>query len=201
MSPSYSDLIELRAQARVLLGLTTIAWIIHWINWGLLGGWLNRMFGLRPRNLWGLVGIICAPFLHSRGSHLPGNTRVFLLLGWFVLLLGLHVFYLVTLSIACFSGLGVWLFGKGGRYYVGASGITYGYRGFLLIYGITAGNAIAFILALVSGFLYRDRILGTQFASAGILPGNNPRMAWDGHLFGFISGILIGLVLSDMRLS
>ncbi|NJR65027.1 MAG: rhomboid family intramembrane serine protease [Leptolyngbyaceae cyanobacterium CRU_2_3] len=201
MSLSYTDLIEIRAQARVLLGLTAIAWLIHWINWGLLGGWLNRAFGLRPRTFWGLVGIACSPFLHVKGSHLPGNTRVFLLLGWFVLLLGMHLFYIVTIAIALFSGIGVWLFGKSRGLYVGASGITYGYRGFLLIYGITAGDAIAFILAIVSGFLYRDRILGSQYASSGILPGHRVRMAWDGHLFGFGGGILVGLLLSDMRLS
>jgi membrane associated rhomboid family serine protease len=199
MSPSTTDLIELRAHARILLGLTAIVWIIHWINWGIFGGWLNRAFGLYPRTLWGLIGIVCAPFLHGKGSHLPGNTRVFLLLGWFVLLLGLHLFYVVTIAIALLGGFGVWLWGQKKGPYVGASGITYGYRGFLLIYGITAGNLIAFILAVVSGFLYRDRIFGNQRSAAGILPGHHPRMAWDGHLFGFIGGIVIGFILSDMQ--
>ncbi|NJO43471.1 MAG: rhomboid family intramembrane serine protease [Cyanobacteria bacterium CRU_2_1] len=198
MSLSAEDIVLIRAQARVLLSLTAITWIIHFINWGLFRGWLIWAFALRPRNLWGLVGIFTFPFLHLSNRHLTGNTGAFLLLGWFVLLQGIHLFYVVTIGIALLGGLGTWLMARPNGV-VGASGVIYGYMGFLLIYGITAGSALAMILALI--WLYRDgwRITGDKYNASQILPGGNPRMSWEGHFCGFIAGALVAFLLSEWR--
>ena len=200
------DLLNFSAHARALLGLTAIAWLVHAVNFN---GWLNQLFGLRPRNLWGLVGVPCSPFLHGDAGHLTANTSVFLPLAWFILMQGIHVFYAVTIGTALVGGLLTWLMGARKGPYVGASGVVCGYMGFLVVYGLVAGNWISLLLAIGSIIGYGKLITGRNFKYKGrkvetssiLLPMPNPRIAWDGHLFGFISGVLIALMLGDMRLS
>ncbi|MBD3882240.1 rhomboid family intramembrane serine protease [Phormidium tenue FACHB-886] len=206
MTSANADLLNFSAHARVLLGLTAIVWLVHAIN---INGWLNRAFGLRPRNLWGLVGILFCPFLHSGARHLTGNTSFFLPLAWFILLQGIHIFYVVTIGAALLGGLLTWLLGVKKGPYVGASGVISGYMGFLFVYGLVAGSGIALLLAILSMVFYGKFITGYTYdykgrtveAASSLLPMSNPRTAWDGHLFGFVSGVLIALLLSDMRLS
>ncbi|MBI4785068.1 MAG: rhomboid family intramembrane serine protease [Oscillatoriophycideae cyanobacterium NC_groundwater_1537_Pr4_S-0.65um_50_18] len=197
-----ADLLNFSAHARVLLSMTAIVWFIHLINWGIFGGWLNYALGLRPRNLWGLVGIPLSPLLHVSFKHLMGNTQAFLLFGWFILMQGIHLFYVVTIATALVSGLGCWLFGRPNSIGVGASGVTYGYIGFVLMYGIGSGSGIALLLALIVAFRDAWRITGNQYNESQLLPvERSPRMGWRAHLFGFLGGVLIALVLSDMRLN
>jgi membrane associated rhomboid family serine protease len=206
MTSTDADLLNFSAHARVLLGLTAIAWLVHAINFN---GWLSQLFGLRPRNFWGLIGIPCAPFLHGNARHLTGNTSFFLPLAWFILIQGIHVFYAVTIGTALAGGLLTWLMGAKKGPYVGASGVISGYMGFLFVYGLVIGSGISLLLAIASiigygKFItgYTAKYKGRKFeASSNLLPMSNPRTAWDGHLFGFISGVLIALLLGDMRLN
>lgn len=182
--------------------MTAIVWLIHFINWGIFGGWLNYAFCLRPRSLWGLVGIPMAPLLHRSYEHLTGNTQAFLLLGWFILMQGIHLFYVVTIATALISGLGFWLFNSSKSAGVGASGVTYGYRGFVLMYGIISGSWIALLLALIIASRDTWKITGDRYNDSQILPiERSPQMGWTAHLFGFVGGALMALVLSDMRLN
>ena len=75
-----------KTTAEVLGSCVAIAWALSLINiWPLSNG-LGRLLGLRPRTLWGLLGIACSPFLHRDLAHLMANTVPFLVLGWLVLL-------------------------------------------------------------------------------------------------------------------
>lgn len=195
MNSADADLLNFSAHARLLLGLMAIAWLVHAINFN---GWLNKLFGLRPRNLWGLLCIFTRPFLHGSTAHLIGNTIGFVPLAWLVMLQGIHLFYFVTISLALLSGLSLWFFGNA-KYYVGASSVIFGYLGFLLIYGVAAGSFIALIIAAVAASRDLWRITGDEYNGSQVLPGS--RGAWMGHLSGFIAGMLLALVLSDMRLS
>jgi membrane associated rhomboid family serine protease len=202
MTSADADLLNFSAHARVLLSLTAIVWVIHFINWGIFGGWLNHAFGRRPRSLWGLVCIPLSPWLHSSYEHLTGNTQAFLLLGWFILMQGIHLFYVVTIATALISGLGAWLFGPPKSVSVGASGIIYGYLGFVLMYGLVSGSWIALLLALIIALRDAWRITGDKYNESQILPVERaPRMGWTAHLWGFIGGAFIALALSDMRLN
>lgn len=200
MSPSTEDLLLFRAHARILLILIAIAWTTHFLNWGIFGGGLNWAFGRRSRHPWGLVCIAFSPFLHADTNHLTGNSTAFLILGWFVLLQGVHLFYAVTIGTALIGGFLAWLFGRENTVSVGASGVIYGYVGFLLIYGITAGNFAASLIALIVGFLYRRVFVGSEYSPSGMLPGINPRLGWRAHLFGFIAGVFMAYLLSGLRL-
>jgi membrane associated rhomboid family serine protease len=88
------------------------------------------------------------------------------------------------------SGLGVWLFGASGVH-VGASGLIFGYLGFLLLRGYFERNFPSILLSLIVGFLYGGAIWG-------VLP-TQPGISWEGHLFGFIGGVLAARLLARRK--
>jgi membrane associated rhomboid family serine protease len=199
MTSAHADLLNFSAHARVLLSLTAIAWIAHLVNFVLRGG-LNWAFGLRPRHFWGLFCIPTSPFLHANADHLTGNTVIFLPLAWFILMQGIHLFYVVTIIITLLSGFSLWLLGERlPQPYIGASDLIFGYLGFLLIYGLTSANPIALILAGVAGFMHLSKITGSQKFASKLLPGSGG--ASFSHLLGFMAGVLVAYGFSTMRLS
>ena len=116
-------------------GLKTICVLVA-IMWGVealnttLGHGLNR-FGIFPRDIDTLAGIIAWPFLHGGLGHLVMNTTPLLFLGFFVSLRGPLVFFSSTLLIVVVGGIGVWIFGRA-AFHIGASGLVFGYFGFLV---------------------------------------------------------------------
>src|SRR5262245_23716053 len=68
-----------RLAARIAAGFIALLWFIQISSFGLdldLG-----RFGVRPRELAGLPGILLAPLLHSGFSHLATNTLPLFVLG------------------------------------------------------------------------------------------------------------------------
>ena len=216
MALSTEDFVLIRAQVRLLLGLTSIAWAIHLVNSafryrsssGQYRYPLNQAFGIRPRTPWGLVGIIGAPFLHGSWKHLTGNTQAFLILGWFITMQGMHLFYVVTLAITLIGGLLTWLIGDGGVG-VGASILVYGYIGFLLVYGITAGDGVSLLLAIIVGMEYRYQLIGRTIRGiwiCGWLSSGDRKLdrrignsGYYGHFSGLIAGVMTAYLLSSMK--
>ena len=144
-------------------------------------------FGIRPRTPSGLLGIVFAPFLHANLAHLIANSVPFLVLGCMVALRGVQQFVLVTAWIAVAGGGAVWLLGRPFSVHVGASGIVFGYLGFLLARGLFERSFQAILLSLLTLFLYGGAIWG-------ILPGS-AYVSWESHLFGFLAGIAAGRFL------
>ena len=77
---------ELRAQGSILGGFVALFWLLELVDWIFLRGAMDR-FGVRPRTLAGLWGILFGPFLHAGFGHLVANTVPFIVLGWFSVLL------------------------------------------------------------------------------------------------------------------
>ncbi|MBD3880447.1 rhomboid family intramembrane serine protease [Phormidium tenue FACHB-886] len=210
MAPSAEDLILIRAQARLILGLVAIAWLVHLLNW-VVGYRLNWLFSLRPRTLWGFVCIPLVSFLHVNWRHLISNTKAFLLLGWFIAAQGIHLFYATTIAIALLGGLLTWLIADGRG--VGASILIYGYISFLIIYGIAAGEGIALLLAIVTALEYQYNILGRmRFGQrmwvVGWLSTGDRRLdrlignsGCYGHFAGLLAGIVVAYGLGLLKLS
>ena len=146
-----------------------------------LGGALNS-FGIRPHSLIGLRGILFAPFLHGGFAHLISNTIPFLILGWFVMLQETSDFFIVSALAMLVGGLGTWLFGSANSVHIGASGVIFGYLGFLLARGYHERNIPSIFLAIIVGVFYGGSIWGILPPQVGI--------SWQGHLFGFLGGIL-----------
>lgn len=165
----------------VLHDILIATWGLNIINWVFLGRALN-WFGLRPRTPVGLLGIVFSPFLHGNIMHLLGNSLVFFVLGWMVLTRGLSSFLAVTLIVALAEGLGVWLFGRSANH-IGGSGVIFGYFGYLLFGSFFDQNVTALILSLAVGIFY-------WWMLPGIMPTQNQRISWEGHLFGFLGGVL-----------
>lgn len=147
----------------------------------MLGGVLTQ-FGVVPRSITGLRGILFAPFLHGNLAHLISNTLPFLALGWMVMLRDRRHFWPVTLSAMLGAGLGAWLLGAPGSVHIGASGVVMGYLGFLLLAGVYTRSVGSIALSLITAGLWGGLVLGIAPSQAGV--------SWQAHLGGFVGGIL-----------
>ncbi len=179
---------ELKSQFNIIGTFIAIFWIVEIVNQTFFGDRLDY-FGIIPRNIVGLRGIILAPFLHTDFTHLIANTVPFAILAWFVMLQDTDDFFTVSFYSMIVSGIGVWLFARPNSITVGASGVIFGYLGFLLLRGYFQKNTPSIALSLMVVFLYGGMIWG-------VLP-SNPHVSWLGHLFGFIGGILAAKIIAD----
>lgn len=180
---------ELKTQVTILGSFVTLMWVLEIVDVFVFRQGLN-VYGILPREIIGLRGILFAPFLHGGFTHLISNTIPFLLLGWFVMLQETSEFFIVTPIIMLVSGLGVWLLGAPGLH-IGASGVIFGYLGFLLARGFFERNFPSILLSLIVGSLYGGLIWG-------VLP-IQPGVSWEGHLFGFLGGVLAARFLAGQK--
>ena len=178
-------------QVTTLLGWVGLLWVIEIVDWLLFRNQLPQFFGIQPWSVRGLLGIICAPFLHGDFAHLLANTLPLLTLGWLVMLRGRGEWLAVSAIAAVCSGLGTWVFGGLGSTHIGASGVIFGYFGFLLLRGYFERSFSAIAFSLLVAFLYGGIIFG-------VLP-TNQTISWQGHLFGFLGGVLAAKLLSKPR--
>jgi membrane associated rhomboid family serine protease len=163
----------------VLFGLVVVAWVLEIGDAIIPGRWLDNQ-GIRPHTIAGLWGILFAPFLHAGFAHLAANTIPFLVLGFLVVVRGLSTFVGVSLLVIVFGGLGVWIFGSTNTDHIGASGLIFGYIGYLLGRGYFERGLWAIVIAMLVAVIYGSALWG-------VLPGD-PRISWQGHLFGFLAG-------------
>jgi len=135
---------ELQVQAIILGGLVALAWGLEFLDLALNGS-LNT-YGIVPRTVIGLRGILFAPFLHGNLPHLIANTVPFITLGWFVMLHRTSDFFVVSAIAMVVGGMGTWLIGAPHTVHIGASGVIFGYLGFLLARGYFERSFIAIFL-------------------------------------------------------
>jgi len=161
-----------------LIGFVAVLWVIQAVNWATSYA-LNPRFGLIPRQLSGLDGVVGMPFLHGSFQHLLANTPPLLLLG--TLLAATVTRALVTMNVVV-VGLGgalVWLLGSS-AIHIGASGLVFGWFGFLVTRGFVDRSPVTLGASVLVGLLYGSLILG-------VLPGQ-PGVSWEAHLFGAVAG-------------
>jgi len=175
----------------VLHDILVVTWGLNALNWLVLDQAMHWL-GIRPRTLIGLLGIPFSPLLHSDSSHLFGNSISFIALGWLLLMRGTTDFWIVSIAAMLASGLGVWLFGRGQRVHIGASGVIFGYLGFLLFGSLFDRDPLSLLLSMTVGVFYWN-----------LLPGIFPKqldISWEAHLFGFLGGILAAWLLPEFEL-
>jgi len=182
---------ELKEQLVILLGLTAVLWLVELIDLFILQSYSLDRFGIIPRNLLGLRGILFAPFLHGNLPHLITNTIPFLSLGWLVMLQETKDFWRVTGMTMLVGGLGTWFIGRPNSIHIGASILIFGYLGFLLFRGYFQRNAPSIALSIIVGIFYGSFIWGVLPSRAGI--------SWEGHLFGFIGGVIAARWIGTSR--
>ncbi|MCC7052853.1 MAG: rhomboid family intramembrane serine protease [Gemmatimonadaceae bacterium] len=180
---------SLKAQTVALGASVGAMWGVFGVN-VLLGGTLLQ-YGIVPRTSDGLAGIVVAPFLHASLNHLLANTVPFALFGWLVMLRDRRHFLVVTLLAALLSGVVAWTLGAPGTVHVGASGVIFGYLGFLLLSGWYERSFASIALSVLVAVLWGGMV--TQ-----VLPGV-PGVSWQGHLGGFLGGVLAARVYRVRR--
>ena len=161
-------------------GTVAVFWAVFVVNL-LLGGSLLSL-GVIPRTMIGLRGILFAPFLHVSLNHLIANSIPFLALGWMVMLRDDRHFIPVTIAGMLGSGLMAWLLGAPDSVHIGASGVIFGYLGFLILSGWYTRSFGSIILSVVVTLMWGSLILG-------VVPGT-PGISWQAHLGGFLGGIV-----------
>ena len=166
----------------VLLTLVVLAWGVEVLD-VLIFKDLDR-FGIRPRQVNGLPGVVLSPWLHVGWGHLIANTLTFLGLGLVVLYAEGRRFIGTTLMLVILSGLGTWLIGRGNSVHVGASGLIYGYFGYLLGRAFWERRLGWAIVGILVGVIYGGMIWG-------VVPTEG-RVSWEGHLAGFVTGVWLG---------
>jgi len=157
--------------------LLSMIWLVSITNFI---GLLPEIFPkLLPRSLLGLAGIITMPFLHSNFFHLLSNTFPFIIFSILISLRG-NIYYLkTTLLILSISGVLLWLFGRN-AFHIGASGLVFGYFGFLLVLMYYSPSIASIVTAVGVIIIYGGMIWG-------VLPQTG-HISWEGHLFGAIAG-------------
>ena len=163
----------------LLAAFVAVIWVLTAIN-SLAGHPLDD-YGIVPRNMDGLWGIPLAPFLHGGFGHAFSNTVPLLMLGGLVAARGWQTLLGVTLFVVLLGGAGVWLVARGGSH-IGASGLVFGYFGYLVARGWYDRRIVSILIAVVVMVVYGGLLFG-------VLPTGG-RVSWEGHLTGLIAGVL-----------
>jgi len=174
----------------LLAYLLMLMWVLAILD-ALTGRRVSRILAIQPRALAGIPGILVAPLLHQDFKHLAANSAPFVILGSVILLQGLEVLGLVTGFCWVFSGLGIWLLGRAGTRHLGASGVIFGYLGYVLLRGYFERSLPAIAASILVGLLYG----GTLW---GLLPLQQGK-SWVGHGIGFLSGVMVARHLEAIQ--
>jgi membrane associated rhomboid family serine protease len=142
-------------------------------------------FGIFPRKVSGLFGILTFPFIHGDWKHLFNNSSALLVLGSM-----LYFFYREVASRSLFwiyllSGVWLWVGGRA-NIHIGASGVVYGLFGFLFISGLLRKHLKLMALSMLVVFLYGSLVWG-------VFPVDET-ISYEGHLLGLFAGIIVALV-------
>ena len=166
-------------------------WLVFWYELQFQNNLSH--FGIYPREVYGLKGILFSPFLHGDVEHLANNSVALL-----VLLPILRYFYkeqsFVVLFLGIlFSGLGTWLLGRP-SYHIGASGLIYALVSFIFFKGVFTKYYRLVALSFTIVILYGGSVWY-------MFPNVKEGISWEGHLAGFLVGLALALVLKTPQFS
>lgn len=159
-------------------------WILFWVD---IRFHLNLVqFGIYPRTFFGLIGIICAPFLHGNLEHLYNNSIPLLILLASLRYFYRNIFFKVLLYGIVFSGFITWVIGR--KYiHIGASSLIYVLASFIFFKGIMTKYYRLVALSLLVVLVYGSMIWY-------IFPNVKEGISWEGHLAGLITGFTFALI-------
>jgi membrane associated rhomboid family serine protease len=178
------DTLAARLKARVALLALFVGsmWAVFFVSAAMPFLNLNR-HGVVPRTLGGLQGILFAPWLHVSLGHIAANTGGLLVLGWLCMWPRLSNFWEATVGAMLGAGLCAWLFGAPYSIHIGASGLVFGYAGYLVARGYYTRQVLSILVALL--------VIGSFGLSmlVGVLP-LYPGLSWQSHIGGLLGGVL-----------
>ena len=184
------DIAEARKAFFLMVGFIALIWVLQIFNWA--GHYrLDYDYGILPRNIGRLPQIFSSPFLHFSWDHIEGNSGPLFVFGLLAAYRGVTRFLGVTLLVAVTSGLAVWLFQGHNELTVGASGLIFGYFGYVLSRGLIDRNLIDALAAVVMALSY-------AYILTVAIPGT-PGVSWMGHLGGLLGGVAAGWIFRSGR--
>ena len=175
---------RLRRSFMQAMGFAALLWVIKLLEATLDLNFIQ--YGVYPRQLNGLAGVLFAPLVHGSWYHLFANTAPVAVLGTSLLYVYPRSAKTVIPVIYVGSSLLVWLFARS-AYHIGASGLIFGLMFFLFTLGVLRWERRAIALSLLVFFLYGGMFLG-------VLPGK-PGTSFESHFFGALLGIVLAFVL------
>jgi len=184
------DVDEARKAFFLMVGFIAAIWVLQVVNWA-DSYRLDASYGILPHDLARLPEIFTAPFLHISWNHIEGNSGPLFVFGLLAAYRGVVRFLGVTLLVAITSGLAVWLFQGGHELTVGASGLIFGYFGYVLARGVIDRNLIDALAAVVMALSY-------AYILTVAIPGA-PGVSWIAHLGGLVGGLAAGWIFRTRR--
>jgi membrane associated rhomboid family serine protease len=179
-------LLRIRNALIVMGAFMAIIWILQVFNWT-DSYRLDYEYGIVPRNVGSLSDIFTAPFLHASWTHIEGNSVPLLVLGVLAAYRSIVKFLFATLIIVVASGMAVWLFQSGNSVTIGASGVVFGYFGYVLVRGLIDRNWLDIGIGVLAGLLFYGIL-------AVAMPGT-PGVSWIDHVGGLVGGVAAAWML------
>src|SRR5215467_9586827 len=180
---------EARKALFTMAAVLAVIWVLQIFNW-MDHYRLSIEYGVRPHDVHSLPHILTAPFLHFSWDHIEGNSGPLFIFGFLAAYRGVVKFLFVTLTVVATSGLAGWLTEDPGSVGAGASGVVFGYFGYIIVRGLFDRHAIDILIGAVMAlcFAYQFSVLMPQ---EGI--------GWQVHIGGLVGGVVAGWVFRDRR--
>jgi len=182
---------RLKARIALLALFVGSMWAVFFLSAALPFLNLNG-HGVVPRSVGGLQGILFAPWLHASLGHISANTSGLLVLGWLCLWPRISNFWEATVGAMLGAGLCAWLFGAPDSIHIGASGLVFGYAGYLVARGYYTRKIVSILVALLVVSSFGLSML------VGVLP-LYPGLSWQSHIGGVLGGVLAARLGSSSR--
>jgi membrane associated rhomboid family serine protease len=158
-------------------------WLVYWIE--ITFDFKFTKYGIFPKKLSGLKGIIFSPFIHGDFLHIVHNSLPLFILSAFLFYHYQRVAWRILFMGWLLTGIGTWILGRE-SYHIGISGINYMLISFLFFAGVIIKYYRLMALSLIIVFLYGS-LIWLMFPIVD-------RISWEGHLSGFISGLILAFV-------
>ncbi|MEV7008386.1 rhomboid family intramembrane serine protease [Streptosporangium sp. NPDC051022] len=178
---------EARKAFWVMVGFLAVIWMMQIANWA-SGYALSYQHGVQAWNPASLPDIVSAPFLHWSWEHIEANSGPLFIFGFLSAYRGVAKFFGVTGLIVLVSGLGAWFTSDPQSTGAGASGVVFGYFGYVLVRGAFDRHLIDIVVGVVMALCF-------AYQFTGLLPQEG--IGWQAHLFGFLAGLLGGWLFRD----
>jgi membrane associated rhomboid family serine protease len=177
--------------AALMVAYLVLLWIVELLNEA-SDRRLAIAGGIRPHDPESLIDIVTAPFLHGSLEHLASNALPLFSLGFIAAVTGTKRFLLMTATVIIVGGLGVWFFAPPDTLHVGASGVVFGYFGYLLMRGLIDRRPVDLVVSLGIALSYGYAMWNSiGYGTAGI--------SWQGHVSGFVGGLVAAFVFREQR--
>jgi len=165
---------------------------LMWLSFTLdfLYQWPLSNWGIQPRQLSGLPGILFAPMIHGNIFHLISNTVPLIFLGSLLFFFYNRIGKVVFFRGYFWTNILVWLFARDANH-IGASGLVYSIAFFLIFFGLFRRDLMSILISILTLLLY-----GSVFY--GVLP-SDPRISWESHFAGALVGITSAITFSKKK--